>query len=292
MLEVENCEKIGHIFPSHMQRTFENLETLTVLHCGSVKEIFELSSNGMSSEENSTQLRNLTLLGLPKMKRIWSQNPQGILRFFNLQCLWIVHCPNLTSLDHIYLSQLHLLQHLFEKGSQIGPTLGVLEKLIVTKCSSLTIFVPSSMALNHLTYLELEDCGRLASLIASSTARSLVKLTTMKIRECKSLEQIVTKEDESEEEIVFNSLKFLELECLPGLNSFSSSNCLLKFPSLEKVVVRQCLRMKFFSPRETSTPKLEKVKFAENDEDWYWENDLNQTINKMFTDMVCFDLFN
>jgi hypothetical protein len=49
-----------------------------------VEEIFELSFNGSSSVEDTTHLTEVTIDGLPKLKKIWSGDPQGILSFQNL----------------------------------------------------------------------------------------------------------------------------------------------------------------------------------------------------------------
>ncbi|RHN78305.1 hypothetical protein MtrunA17_Chr1g0164041 [Medicago truncatula] len=77
------------------------------------------------------------------------------------------------------------------------------------------------------------------------------------------------------------------LECLPSLIKFCSSECFMKFPLLEKVIVGECPRMKIFSARDTSTPILRKVKIAENDSEWHWKGNLNDTIYNMFEDKVC-----
>ncbi|KAI9112229.1 hypothetical protein K1719_016752 [Acacia pycnantha] len=114
----------------------------------------------------------------------------------------------------------------------------------------------------------------------------------MKIKNCNSLEQVVAKEREgSEDEIAFNSLEVLELECLPIIKRFCSSNCVLNLPLLEKVVVQQCPRMGIFSVKDTSTPMLQEILPKEEDEKKNWEGDLNRTINKMFVDKVAFHSF-
>ncbi|KAI9112188.1 hypothetical protein K1719_016711 [Acacia pycnantha] len=161
----------------------------------------------------------------------------------------------------------------------------MLEYLSVLYCSNLKHLVPSSVTFSHLTHLEVEFCDGLIHLMTSSTARSLVKLTTMKIKNCNSLEQVVAEEREgSEDEIAFNSLEVLELEFLPIIKRFCSSNCVLNLPSLVKVVVQQCPRMSTFSVKDTSTPMLQEILAKEENEKVYWEGDLNKTINKMFKD--------
>ncbi|XP_061339577.1 uncharacterized protein LOC133286205 [Gastrolobium bilobum] len=488
-LQVRNCNKIVVVFPSSIQETYHNLEMLAVTDCALVEEIFELTSNEKSSIEDGTQLKSITLEELPKLKRTWSRDPEGIFHFHNLEnvylkscgsldylfpfsvathcsllkelfimwcgnmkeivaekegsmcttplfefhelnslLLWGLHklkgfyagsytlaCPSLRKIDvfrcaklnlyktlstntdgrfldgklpvtvqqslfrveemipnleklrisyrdanmilqaqnlgalftklkylgltdcrdeepsfpdwflqnvctleelvvgcssykkifqderlvsektyprlkRLTLYQLPKLQHICEEGSQIDPVLQVLEYLDVDECHNLTNLLPSSVTFSHLTYLEITKCSGLINLITSPTARSLVKLTTLKVKECNSLEEIIIGKRE-EYDIVFISLEILMLESLPNLNKFCSSKCFLRFPLLEQVVVRECPRLKIFSVENTSTPNLRKVNVAKNDEEWHWNENLNDTIKKMFEDKVAFCSF-
>ncbi|XP_039686322.1 uncharacterized protein [Medicago truncatula] len=484
MLEVNNCTKIVVVFPSSVQNTYNELEKLEVRNCDLVEEIFELTFNENNSEEVMTQLKEVTLDVLFKLKKIWSEDPQGILSFQNLinvqleycanleyllplslatRCshlkevsikycsnmkvivgeekessmnedpifefnqlstllLWnlyelngfyagnhILECPSLREISvsgrtklklfrtlsnfhddkhsvsteqplfiaeevipnleelrmeqadadmilkaqnpsslfrkmtilglscynteeatfpywflenvhtleslivecscfkkifqdkgettekthphikRLTLNQLPELQHICEEGSQIDPVLEFLEYLYVLTCSSLTNLMPSSVTLNHLTQLEIIKCNGLKYLITTPTARSLDKLTVLKIKDCNSLEEVVNGVENVD--IAFISLQILMLECLPSLIKFCSSECFMKFPLLEKVIVGECPRMKIFSARDTSTPILRKVKIAENDSEWYWKGNLNDTIYNMFEDKVGFCSF-
>ncbi|XP_028794527.1 uncharacterized protein LOC114750147 [Neltuma alba] len=198
-----------------------------------------------------------------------------------------------TRLKALSLNELHDLQHICKEGFQLDPVLEVLETLYVDQCSKLKHLVPSSVTFSQLTYLEVENCNGLIHLITSSTARSLVKLRLMKIMNCNSLEQIVAAEEKegSEDEIAFSSLQILELECLPMIKRFCSSNCVLNLPLLVNVVVKQCPRMRIFSDGDTSTPMLHGILSKKEDEKMYWEGDINRTVNKMFVDMVAFHSF-
>ncbi|XP_061354809.1 uncharacterized protein LOC133299367 [Gastrolobium bilobum] len=488
-LQVKNCKKIVVVFPSSIQETYHNLETLEVTECALVEDIFELTLNEKSSIEDGTQLKSITLEALPKLKRTWSRDPEGILHFHNLENVFLrscesldylfpfsvaTHCsllkelsikecgnmkeivaekegsmcttpifefnelntlllwnlyklkgfyagnyilacsslrkidvfrcaelnlyktlststdgrfldgkhpdtlrqslfrveemiPNLEwlrisymdaikilqakkfgalftkltflgltdckyedasfpdwflqnvcTLEHLVvewscykkiflderllskkpyprlkkltLSQLPKLQHLCEEGSQIDPVLQILEFLFVKECPSLTNLLPSSVTFSHLMYLEIMNCNGLISLITSPTARSLVKLAILKVKECNSLEEIMIGKGE-EYDIAFISLEILMLESLPSLNKFCSNKCFLRFPLLEQVVVKECPRLKIFSMGNTSTPNLRKVKVAENEEEWNWNGNLNDTIKKMFVDKVAFCCF-
>ncbi|XP_028789186.1 uncharacterized protein LOC114745204 [Neltuma alba] len=491
-MEVNNCGKLENIFPSDMHITFERMETLKVSDCCSVKEIFQLPAIEEDTRKTRvTQLKKLHLLHLPKLKQIWSKDPQGTFRFRNLQdvhvedcetleylfpfsiamdlhqleqltmnfcgideivakkegpmedeaifhfdrlyCLQIwnmrqldrfysgshsLMCPSLRILDvfrcaqlkllgrqstinqrkngddqnsHLYFAQQPLfvieevipkleewtlnnkdaklmlidpqwkdhylsklkrlrmsnfddklaatfldsivqkapnlkdliidhsslseifrderaaykegenkintqleflllynlqLQHICREGCKIDPILEVLEILCVKKCANLKTLVPSSVTFSHLTYLEIIECNGLINLIYSSTATSLVNLQGITLKECNSLEEIVTQGmKEARDEIIFRSLRTLELESLQRLNSFSSSHYFFRFLLLERVVVRHCPRMKTFCERATSTPMLRKVIIKEGeDEEWFWEGDLNRTITKIYED--------
>ncbi|XP_058753480.1 uncharacterized protein LOC131626661 isoform X2 [Vicia villosa] len=194
-----------------------------------------------------------------------------------------------TRIKRLFLNGLHKLQHICEEGSKIDPILEFLEQLLVFSCSSLTNLLPSSVTLNHLVQLAITCCNGLKKLITTPTAQSLVKLTILDVRDCKSLEEIIIGVENVN--VAFISLKVLRLECLPSLNKFCSSKCFLKFPLLEVVIVRECPYMKIFSEGNTSTPNLRKVKNAENEEEWHWKGNLNDTIKKMFEDKVAFSKF-
>ncbi|RHN79198.1 putative P-loop containing nucleoside triphosphate hydrolase, leucine-rich repeat domain, L [Medicago truncatula] len=488
ILEVNNCKKIVVVFPSSVQNTYNELEKLEVTNCDLVEQIFELNLNENNSEEVTTQLKEVTLDGLLKLKKIWSGDPQGILSFQNLinvevdscasleyllpvsvatRCshlkelyirycynmkeivaeenessmneapifefnqlttLWLfgsdklsgfyagnhtLLCPSLrkfsvtkcaklnlfrtlstknsifqddklsvstkqplfiaeevipnleilrmaqadadmilqtqnssalfskmiwigfssyntedatfpywflenvhtlesllverscfkkifqdkgqicekthTQIKKLILHELPKLQHICEEGSHIDPVLEFLEWLDVDGCSSLTNLMPSSVTLNHLTQLEVTKCNGLKYLFTTSTARSLDKLTLLNIEDCNSLEEVVTGVENVD--IAFVSLQILNLECLPSLIKFSSSKCFMKFPLLEEVIVRECPRMKIFSAGNISTPILRKVKIAENDSEWLWKGNLNDTIYNMFENKVGFGGF-
>ncbi|XP_045833623.1 uncharacterized protein LOC123924699 isoform X2 [Trifolium pratense] len=487
MLQVKNCNKIVVVFPSSMQKRYNKLEMLEVTNCALVEAIFELSFKESTSVEDTTHLKEVTIDGLPKLKKIWSGNPEEILSFQNLinvklkfcasleyllplsvatRCshlkelhiidcgnmkeivaeekessvnvapifelnqlstllLWYlgklkgfyakkhtVSCPSLNDIDVVHCPKLNLyrplstrssnrqddnlfvitqeppfiveevipnleklridckeanmilqaqnssglftkmaslrlssyknediqfpyrflqnvrsleylcvehscfkkifqnvrkdfigctkikrlslvalpnLEHICEEGFQTDSVLEFLDFLWVYSCSSLINLLPSSVTFTHLVYLGIKDCNGLTKLITSLTAQSLNKLVTLKIEDCASLEEIIIAEENIH--ITFISLQILMLECLPSLNQFCSSKCFFKFPLLEVVIVRECPRMKVFSEGYTSTPNLQKVKTAENDEEWFWKGNLNDTITSMFEDKVAFRKF-
>ncbi|KAL1368277.1 hypothetical protein AAHE18_02G110100 [Arachis hypogaea] len=484
-LQVNNCEKIRVIFPSSMQKAYNDLEALMVIDCVSVEEIFQLSSDENCNTER-TQLKKITLKKLPKLKQIWSKDPEGTLCFCNLEEIYVETCENLefvfpcsvaTSCSHLKelsikwcgnmkeivalkdeptvsttsfefnhlntlllwrlynlkgfyagnhtltcpslrkldvtlcvklnlyrtlstsghqklpdqayivsteqqlvaeqvipnlehlridekdatkifqsqnigrffnkisslslcmyedegstfpnqvlqnicslkslgvewssfkkifqdkrfgekkkcaklqqltLHQLPNLQHICEEGLQIDPVLELLECLYVDGCSSLKNLVPSSVSFCYLTDLEVVNCNSMINLLSPPTARSLTKLIGMKVTQCDSLEEIISKEgEEMTNDIIFFCLETLVLDCLPGLGRFCSQKCFLRFPLLHEVLVRECARMMYFSEgNTTSTPMLQKVQTSENSKEFSWKGNLNGTIKNMFEDEV------
>ncbi|KAL2336508.1 hypothetical protein Fmac_010954 [Flemingia macrophylla] len=217
-------------------------------------------------------------------------------RMPNLEKLSLERIVPITA--NITTQQLGVVLHLKElvlSSSQIKDIgflrYPVLERLSLKECDNLSVLAPPSVSLTYLTFLEVKGCDGLRNLMASSTAKSLVQLKTMKVIGCNEIEEIVTGEGDEVIEIVFNNLITIELVGLKLLKSFCNyENCRLKFPSLEILVVRECPMMETFSKNMESPPKLKNILGVEGDGEakWQWEGDLNATILKVFNDKVSF----
>ncbi|MED6165453.1 hypothetical protein PIB30_099688, partial [Stylosanthes scabra] len=162
-----------------------------------------------------------------------------------------------------------------------------LHRLVLLYCHKLTRLAHSSVSFTHLTYLEVYFCSELRTLITCSTAKSLVQLTTIKVVGCYKLNEIVTNDeanDDKEIKIVFAKLITIEFEGLRNLTSFcSNGNCEFSMPLLEKLILTDCPKMKRFTAKLITTPKLPSVlvseRYGEEEiERGYWEGDLNGTL--------------
>jgi len=98
MLQVNNCKKIVVVFPSSLQKTYNELEKLEVRNCALVEEIFELTLNENNNEEDTSHLKEVTLNGLWELKKIWSEDPEGIFSFQNLINVQLDGCRSLEYL--------------------------------------------------------------------------------------------------------------------------------------------------------------------------------------------------
>ncbi|KAH9687015.1 Disease resistance protein [Citrus sinensis] len=204
--------------------------------------------------------------------------------------------PQLRSLE---LSRLHKVQHIWKENDESNKVFANLGSLEISECSKLQKLVPPSWHLENLWGLQVSKCHGLINVLTLSASKNLVNLRGMKIADCKMIEEIIQSQvgEEAKDCIVFRELEYLTLDCLPSLTSFSLGNYALEFPSLEHVVVRQCPTMKIFSQGGVDAPKLNKVKPTEeedgdevddddDDEEGCWEGNLNDTIKKLFNEMV------
>ncbi|KAL5825621.1 hypothetical protein ACOSQ3_021684 [Xanthoceras sorbifolium] len=131
------------------------------------------------------------------------------------------------------------LKQLWKQDRKMDAILQNLENLDVDKCNSLVTLIPPSSCFQNLTILRVYSCKRLLNLVSSSTAKSLIRLTKMRITD--------NEERVEDHEINFSKLKSLELICLSRLTSFSSLNYTFNFPSLEILTSQNCPKMKIFA---------------------------------------------
>ncbi|KAJ6380304.1 hypothetical protein OIU76_016879, partial [Salix suchowensis] len=161
-----------------------------------------------------------------------------------IRCLELCNFPNLEKMWNQDLRVDQLLQNL--------------ETLDVTSCGSLINLAPSASTFGNLTALHVRDCKALKYLVTSSTARSLVQLSVMSIKECKMVTEIVASNgDEAGNEIIFRKLESLKLDCLASLTSFCSVNFTFRFPCLtEKKWTRDIGKATLTSPFNSCIYKL------------------------------------
>ncbi|XP_031252467.1 uncharacterized protein LOC116110377 isoform X2 [Pistacia vera] len=197
------------------------------------------------------------------------------------------HIGMLTHIKQLKLEGLFNLKHVWKQDSHQVSILRNPEELLVYQCHNLINLVPSSTSFDNLITLNVWKCDGLVNLVTSSTAKSMVNLEKMYIRGCETMVEIVANTgDVEKDEIVFSKLKSLRLWDLESLRSFCFGNQTFKFPALEDMMVRNCPKMNTFSRGVLSTPKLDKVKEKNDDDEGHWEGDLNTTIQHLFKEAV------
>ncbi|XP_048136679.1 uncharacterized protein LOC115734374 [Rhodamnia argentea] len=96
------CKTESHsinFFDGQQLIKLQSLESITIGSCQLIGEVFDLEGLTTSGEvEILSQLRELTLIDLPSLGRIWNKNPRRLLSFQNLRALKVQNCENLRFL--------------------------------------------------------------------------------------------------------------------------------------------------------------------------------------------------
>ncbi|XP_016719225.1 uncharacterized protein [Gossypium hirsutum] len=217
-------------------------------------------------------------------------------RFYNLGTLLlsgfdfkdVVHCKGdartLTRIKNLKLQYSRNLKHVWRKDSVLGYILSNLQTLEVWNCEDLINIGAWSLSFQNLTTLHVSFCKMMKNLVAPSVVENLVQLTTMRVKGCTKMTEIVAHEGDYHQTIVAGKLKCLQLSELQSLTSFCPGSYTFNFPCLEEVVVERCPKLKIFSEGVLSTPQLQRVKQETFDEKGRWTGDLNTTIQQLYTE--------
>ncbi|KAG4381935.1 hypothetical protein GLYMA_15G247400v4 [Glycine max] len=162
--------------------------------------------------------------------------------------------------------------------------------LQVQYCFGMMTIVPSSVLFHSLDELHVFCGDGLKNIIMPSTIANLPNLRILSIKYCYWLEEIYGSDNESDAplgEIAFMKLEELTLEYLPRLTSFCQGSYNFKFPSLQKVHLKDCPVMETFCHGNLTTTNHIEVRCLhgwryEESED-QWDGDLNTTIRTIFT---------
>ncbi|TYI57724.1 hypothetical protein E1A91_D11G301500v1 [Gossypium mustelinum] len=181
-LRVERCDKLLTIFPSNMVTTFQRLHRLTIKTCGSLQQVFEI----MHEEKKPalppiTQLKELHIVGLPKLKYIWKNDPRVIFSFKKICSISVFDCPSLKNVFpasiaqdlpqlgylHIFLCGVEEIVSKLGEGSDWEATVNFkfdrLCTLALSNLPKLKCFYPGKHIAKWpmLNKLELVDCGKM-----------------------------------------------------------------------------------------------------------------------------------
>ncbi|KAL3729810.1 hypothetical protein ACJRO7_026883, partial [Eucalyptus globulus] len=249
---------------------FQRLEKLEINRLDSLEFIFF-----PSMVKSLTQLKELTISYCEKMEAIIMEE-EGL----GMETSEISTFPMLTDLR---LQQLKSLT-CFSRGKCARES-GSQDR--VTSCATVLFNQEDSRYIRHLQTLDVSHCDGLSKMFTPTIAENLVALTKLRISNCRILTEVINDEKGGDGRVVaFNQLKYIELDGLIGLRSFSSGGYTLMFPLLEDIIVTRCPNMKFFSQGPTEASKLKRVQVSK--EAWFWVGNLNITIPNMFEEMGTF----
>ncbi|KAK8334608.1 hypothetical protein V6Z12_A10G282100 [Gossypium hirsutum] len=289
-MEVIECPK-AHIFAPKCPKSQVEISNQQPLFC--------------VNEDTFPVLEELTLKTNDMMKGIC--DGQLSLQCFPSLKLLNLHCfpETSTTLPYCFIQSLPKLQKLVIFNASISKIVrseGLsdkerqtsafyqLKELRLSKLPKLTLktFQPSLLSFKKLTTLEVISCHGFINLMACSTAKSLMLLERLSVADCEMIEEIIACEgEEIQGSIILPEMKYLKLSGLPSLASFSLAHHSLEFPVLQMVMVTKCPKMRNFCQGDLSTSNLQQMHVTRDEEDeLWWEGDLNTTIKQMFNVMV------
>ncbi|KAI9076884.1 hypothetical protein K1719_041188 [Acacia pycnantha] len=310
ILEMDDCEKLEEILRNETNEdvergvTFNWLRILKLTRLPKLKTQEDKKDFNIEDRATNTRCTNIS-------RSLFSHNKVLLPKLERLELSYLSN--NLISLiwdDQLLHNSFNNLKTLILGGCDFMKTvplrvlkyLNNLEKLEVRYChelemvfdfedlndyhkemeSSSSVVVPL-----NLTHLEVKNCFGLSTFMTSSAAPNLVHITHLSISNCYQIEEIITKqegEDDEDKEIIFNTMKFLELHNLPRLKRFCGYNYTFRFPLLEHVTITECPRLTMFCPGVIHAPRLERIQVHKYEAHIHiWITDLNNTIQHLFT---------
>ncbi|PHT27493.1 hypothetical protein CQW23_32897 [Capsicum baccatum] len=299
-LEVDSCGELRNLMSPSVARGLLNLRTLWIQECQSMEEVItEEEQQGeeiMCSEPLFPGLEELQLVNLPKLGHFILT--RHALEFPFLKVVVIYECHGMkTFIQQGTVSTLNLesvnnddeLKVIDLNKAMFNSKIScpILENLSINAANNITTLfshqLPSSY-FSKLKELTVRKCGKLRNLMSPSVARGLLNLRTLWIADCQSMEEVITEDEQQEEEIMTNEplfpvLEGLKLQKIPKLGHFILTKRALEFPFLREVEIRKCPEMKTFVQQgSVSTPSLKSV----NNDDKVKVDDLNEWIHQRF----------
>ena len=98
-LVVDDYEISSVAVPSNLIPFLNGLQKLELRNCDSVEQVFGPALPNVDGRtfEHLSQLKELQLIDLPRLRQVWSDVPKGFLNFKNLKVLKIRNCRSLRN---------------------------------------------------------------------------------------------------------------------------------------------------------------------------------------------------
>uniref|UniRef100_A0A6N2N8H0 AAA+ ATPase domain-containing protein n=1 Tax=Salix viminalis TaxID=40686 RepID=A0A6N2N8H0_SALVM len=290
-LEISDCADLEYLIDSeewkmppvieqHQHTCLMHLEKLDLQCLGSFKGL----CHGALPAELSMSLQKLKSLGFFKCEKLINvfASLELMQRFDGLEEVSVDSCGALE-----YVFNLKIEKPAFEEKKMLSH----LRELALCDLPAMKCIWDGPtrlLRLDNLQIADIQNCNKLKVLFDTCVAQSLCQLKKLLVKGCDELETVVAKESQrvTVDIVVFPQLVELSLLYLPNLAAFCLDSLPFKWPSLEKVEVRQCPKMETLaaivdSDENQSTPKLKQIKLDEVDLILHGRS-LNMFIQKYF----------
>ncbi|KDO51036.1 hypothetical protein CISIN_1g036269mg, partial [Citrus sinensis] len=245
-LDVRDCGSVLKILPSHLVQSFQNLQRLRVEGCELLVSVFEIERVNIAKEETElfSSLEKLTLIGLPRMTDIWKGDTQFV-SLHDLKKIRVVFCDELRQVFPANLGKKAAAEEMVLYRNRR-------DQIHIHATTSTSSPTPS---LGNLVSITIRGCGKLRNLFTTSMVKSLVRLESLEVSRCPTLQEIIMNDEgevglqgASTEKITFPSLFSIQLCLLDSLTCFcsSGSHATVEFLALEALQIIDCPGMKTF----------------------------------------------
>ncbi|XP_024040890.1 uncharacterized protein LOC18041576 isoform X3 [Citrus clementina] len=206
-----------------------SLEEMVLSNMGNLKTIWHSQFAG----ESFCKLKLMEVKFCKSLRTIFPHNMFA--RFLKLESLIVGAC---RSLEEIFD-----LQEVNSEETHSGAATQLRELHVfhLPKLTKLWNKDPQGkLIFRNLVVVRIFDCQSLKNIFPTSIARSLLRLETLSIKDCGSVEEIVANDgrgNDAATKFIFPSLTFLRLRDLPDLTTFYSGMHILECPELRKLEV-------------------------------------------------------
>ncbi|KAL6286198.1 hypothetical protein ACE6H2_010588 [Prunus campanulata] len=276
---IVSCESLKNIFPASVAKCLQQLTILRVESCGILEEIVAKEELAMTPEFVLPKVRSVRFDKLPQLRSFYSE--LHVSKWPSLSNLAFLQCSSVE----IFASEFSKFQEKLDLGLQtpIKQPFFLSEKELMhlgnynsqpadPEFPQPEVLTTSALSFRNLTALEVWNCNGLKYLTTYSVAKCLQQLKTMEVEFCERMIKVVASDgDDSENEIAFKSLQHLKLSSLKSLQGFCSGNCNVKVPSLDNLIVSNCLIKLWISPdgllQSDSKPETLEITEAQKEEE-------------------------
>ncbi|KAF5444569.1 hypothetical protein F2P56_033693 [Juglans regia] len=257
---IVKCQRSKNIFWLAMVRDLVQLKSLDISKCENIEEIF--SKKGEDSDVITLpKLEKMHLSSLPRLIGICqsmdSVEVEGggstsstTLSHKLLSSNTILWFPNLVEL---YVKECELLEVVFDlEGLKVVIENSQLQSLKLRNLSRMAHVwknIPRGFqGFQNLISIKIRECHKLRNLLYASVAKLLVKLQSIEIMDCELMENVIQREDEAGKEMGEDIT-----------TSFSSKAHSFEWPSIKKIELSDCPKLKTFYSEIESRRKLKKT---------------------------------
>ncbi|XP_065619876.1 probable disease resistance protein At4g27220 [Quercus suber] len=256
-LSFPNTDGLGHDVPIQQPFFFQiekvAFPNLEYIHISDMDNLKMLWHNHQLAPDSFCKLKKLFVRGCKNLINIFP--PNMLRRLQNLEELGIGNCISVEEVFEIRGANVD------EICDTVSTQLRVLRLSYLPKLKHVwSLDLQAILTFQNLHTVEVFNCNILKSLFPISVAKSLKQLERLTIHNC-GLEEIVALKEGVETTIkfVFPRITSLYLESLPELKHFYPGKHTLEWPSLKRMRIKNCDKVKIIASNELSFQERDEL---------------------------------